>query len=424
MQGEIDNLKYNLSGFDGQIISPQYTPMTSMYVNGSDGVLTSQNGFNVTQVELNGATMVKFLGLKTDSAINAGYAFGHYEEGHIGEEEYWHTDYSSRFDYGASLRIAKDYEIANDYPAATHFRTTSSTAFAELKQDDFYIYFGNGKIVKEAISEIQGGYKLRSDLLGKDYVNMSSSTFSSVIGGVEWHRDLVTKMGMIYNNIGRGGSFYRCFSDTQFNLNYQDLDTQYEHDWVILNQVANLLTQHVNSGYYPHFVVSCCGLNDVKKTLVPVDSNLQELIGSADDALQMAMPSLDCTSAANIESSFSAFYSSVDYATLKTKLMNCMRIALEVLLRELPKTQIIVVSTQQVTSTSFNQDAITYMNNEQRKLCQYYSIPFVEMKQEVGINAINGSTFLGDGLHPNTNGRLLYTGYMKNKLNQVLNPRF
>ena len=266
-------------------------------------------------------------------------------------------------------------------------------------------------------AEDLSGYE-RPDLVGKEYANVSSSTFSSY----GWHKKCVENMGMVYSNFGIGGGSHRCYSTTRFNLNFQG-NGEPTTDRVILNMVAKLCTEAVVNGYNPDVIASCCVLNDCYKSAIPDGSDVSVKIGNAEDALSIVMPNFDLSSAESIASSFTSFFDSSDptIVSYRNNSTICNRIALELLSRAFPKACIVVCSCQQVTSDSFNQDAISYFNEQQKKLCQYYAIPYIDINAECGINRVTASTFLkSDLLHPNSNGELVYTNYYTRQINSRL----
>ena len=266
----------------------------------------------------------------------------------------------------------------------------------------------------------------RKDLVDKKYANMSSSTFTSALNpspftSKKWHKECVEDMGMIYADYGMGGTCYRCYSSTQFSLDYQNSDqTLYPTtDRVMLNQVAKICTDAANNGYYPDIISSCCVLNDCYNST----SDLINKIGTADEAFSITMPTFDLSTASTIERDFTAFFNSTDteIVSIRNKSCNCMRLVLELLSRRFPKTQMIIWSCQQVTSSSINQEAVTLWNQEQKKITQRLAIKYVDLNAECGINQITASTFLNsDGLHPNIDGQIVYYNYVKEKLNNIV----
>jgi hypothetical protein len=276
---------------------------------------------------------------------------------------------------------------------------------------NFYIYKQSGQTVKQYVDALNG--IARRDLVGKKYCNMSSSTFSSF----NWHRNLIEDMGMDYYNVGVGGARCRCLSNSSFSLNYDDTDK----DKIILNMLAKLLTRHVEENYTPDFVVICCILNDCKDLS---SEQINTYIGTSDNVLSETLPSFDCSSASSIETDFTSFIRSSNFNRLVS--MYCFRIALELLSRELPTTQVVVVSSQYCNVSFMLPEAISFFNEEQRKLCKAYSIPYIDLNSEVGVNFVNYKTYLapqGDPvyyIHPNTNGENLYYNYMRLQLEKTL----
>ena len=190
--------------------------------------------------------------------------------------------------------------------------------------------------------------------------------------------------------------------------------------------MAKICTEAITDDYYPDVIVSCCVLNDCYTSAIPVGTDPATKIGSAEEAMEATLPQLDLTSAQTIEDTFSAFFDSdsPDVVAVRGNSMKMMRLSFELLMQRFPFAQIIICSCQQVTSTSFNQEAITLFNQEQKKLAQLLAIPYVDINGECGINKVTASTFLkSDNLHPNNAGQTVYSNYMIEKLNSVISFR-
>lgn len=271
------------------------------------------------------------------------------------------------------------------------------------------------------VSDNELGHLRIGEFKGKKYANISSSTFSSF----QWHQSTVEKLGFEYTNFGMGGACHRPYNNAKFNLNYQD-KTEPTADRNILNQVAKICTEYLSSGYYPDVIASCCVLNDCYTNAIPVGTDPATKIGSAEEAMAATLPQLDLTSAQTIEDTFSAFFDSdsPDVVAVRGNSMKMMRLSFELLMQRFPFAQIIICSCQQVTSDSFNQEAITLFNQEQKKLAQLLAIPYIDINGECGINQITASTFLRDDhLHPNAAGQTVYSNYMIEKLNSEISFR-
>ena len=140
-------------------------------------------------------------------------------------------------------------------------------------------------------------------------------------------------------------------------------------------------------------------------------------MGSVDDAVAATLPSFDLSTAESIVNDFTAFFNDSTLSDFKSKAVYMMRLALELISEKLPKTQVLICSCQSVLNTSFNQSAIDYFNDAQKQLAHYYSMPYIDINGEVGINRVTATTFLkSDQLHPNTAGALAYTNYYREQL--------
>ncbi len=432
---KIAKLEDNTQGFDFVKVSPEYAPTNHQAVMGVDGrffgedysagdIITGlSNGAYSTEVGIDPGQFdrVRFRGMivkegSTSDMLKMGYAFGYYSGGA------WHTVESGHWLNSSETSSYTGKEYVVDVPqnqGVTHFRVTCGY-YTNVPVNGFYIYFEKGKTIKQYIDDEFNERQThpRQELVGKRYCNMSSSTFSSFT----WHKNLVESLGMAYNNVGMGGAAHRCYPSTIFSLDYQNPDTSQAPvaNRVILNQVANILTQYFNNAYYPHFIVSCCVLNDCSPSSVSLNQ-----IGTAAEANNVDFSDtpiisalFDCASASDVATNFNAFFigNAGNYSS-----MVCFRLAMELLSYYLPKTQIIVSSCQKIGSPSFNYYAIDQFNVEQEKMCEILSIPYIRLNSEVGINSRNLSTWLGDdSLHPNNAGQMLYTNYFREQLLQRL----
>ena len=252
----------------------------------------------------------------------------------------------------------------------------------------------------------------RKDLFGRKYANVSSSTFSAYA----WHELCVKYLGMEYSDFGMKGASHKVYASAKYNPDYQ-VDTEPTVDRCVMNMLAKLFLENVNSGYYPDVIASCCVLNDCYKSIVPVGTDPATVMGSVEDAVAATLPSFDLSTAESIVSDFTAFFNDSTLSDFKSKAVYMMRLALELISEKLPKTQMLICSCQTVLNTSFNQSAIDYFNEAQKKLAHYYSMPYVDLNGEVGINRVTATTFLkSDLLHPNTAGALVYSNYYREQL--------
>ena len=381
------------------------------YVAKSDGTLQTNNAFKVAQTNVEGVDFITFLGIYSQSStIQAGYALGYYDEGYDNDEAHWHTTRYFSFSSGApSSNMTKEYNVKIN-PEDKVFRT--SIGFG-VTTSNFYIYKQSGQTVKQYVDALNG--IARRDLVGKKYCNMSSSTFSSF----NWHKNLIEDMGMEYYNVGVGGARCRGLTTSKFSLNYDNTDS----DKIILNMLAKLLTKHVTDGYTPDFVVICCVLNDCSNLAA---EQIETYIGTSDSVLAENLPTFNCESASSIETDFTDFIEGSNFNRLVS--MYCFRIALELMSKELPTTQVVVVSSQYCNVSYMSQEAISFFNGEQEKLCKAYSIPYIDLNSEVGVNFVNYKTYLSQQgsspnyyyIHPNANGENLYYNYMKLQLEKTL----
>lgn len=252
----------------------------------------------------------------------------------------------------------------------------------------------------------------RKDLFGRKYANVSASTFSAYT----WHELCVKYLGMDYSDFGMKGSSHKVYASARYNPDYQ-VDTEPTADRCVMNMLAKLFIENADNGYYPDVIASCCVLNDCYKSIVPVGTDPATVMGSVDDAVAATLPSFDLSTEQSIISSFTAFFNDSTLSDFKSKAVYMMRLALELISEKLPKTQVLICSCQTVLNTSFNQSAIDYFNEAQKQLAHYYSMPYIDINGEVGINRVTATTFLkSDQLHPNTAGALAYTNYYREQL--------
>ena len=291
----------------------------------------------------------------------------------------------------------------------------------------------------------------RGDLTDKQYVNLSSSTFS-----FGWHQQCVEGLGMVYNHYGIGGASHRAlvqswsakYTDAQgndhwvtqnpakFNLGYKESSVENANysDRNTLNMVAKLCWDYADTGFYPDIIVSCCVLNDCYGWQVaPTDPKQYQhyVIGTAEEAINTTLPILRTDTKEHIEEDFANFFNvlpSPEITTegqkivdIKSNSMCMMKLVIELLSERFPYSQIIISSCQQTNTDSFKQSAIDQFNREQEKLCKHYAIPYIKLNEECGINALTIPTFLmEDGVHPNTAGQILYRKYMTEQLKQKI----
>ena len=427
-----NSLAYKLDGIDGEVLDLVITQTLSNNVvtghdvtydetnyEGGDFAPYGTNNFAAIELEIGDSETIVFYGIDLNSNPTStplkdiGYAFGHYES------DVWVCDSVKLLERTERQSSYELHEYKVTVPnGATHFRTMQKV-FSKLTSSNFYAYGIKGNNVVQLIDNIEQQIinRLRTDLIGKKYCNMSASTFS-----YPWHGSLVEAMGMSYNNIGMGGTRYRMKSDSHFSLTYQTDEGAANR--VMMNEVGNILTQHLNNAYYPNFIVSCAVLNDCEISAFLTDGQLDDtkitnLIGTAEQAMEWEFPNyLNCSTIANIASSFETFITSDAH---RYNAMFCMRVCLQLLVANLPLTQIICSSAQYVGNPSYSNEVSHYFTNEQKKLCKMMSIPYINLRDEIGINEFNYTTYLGnDNLHPNNVGFSLYTEYMHNQLLQKL----
>ena len=497
-----NSFSYKLQGVDGEVLELETTQTLNQYfVVGHDveydedsyyggDFVYNGNNYGASEFALGNSDRVVFLSIDLNSNPTSvplkdiGYALGHYDNNE------WVCDVAELW---IRTSRATGYELREyivDIPeGATHLRTMTKV-FSKLTSSNFYVYGLKGKNVVQMIEELkqQIAQGKRIDIVGKRYVNMSSSTFS-----YPWHGALVESLGMEYLHVGMGGASHRCSKYTRFGLDYQNgnlhyfiVDTDYglttppsdgdtyttsngttvtvkkvyqldnnqyfiktekagsipsgggtltrltgsgdssiiyslqsaAYERVILNQIANLLTTHFNEGYYPHFIVSCCVINDCGSSISAASIGTAASAMDADFTESHVAALFLCDDASEVATAFENFFyvNNGSYSSA-----TCFRLAIELLSHYFPAAQIIVSSCQIINNDSYSDALIGLFNEAQEELCAKYSIPYVRLNNEVGINKINITTWLkSDKLHPNTDGEMLYTNYFKEQLNHVL----
>lgn len=295
------------------------------------------------------------------------------------------------FDYagnrGQDIRIGTN-NMTYVFGSMWYAKVTANNDIIELMFDhSTSYYFVDGTERNLVISQCryfqyqQSGYNFGNRL----FCSLGASTSTGA-----WLSSAAIRLNMNFKGFGVPGARWGCIYDDEV-LDYSGAQNNNNN---MMNQVARLFKENADTGYYPDVMTFLCGINSV------------DVMGAEDWK--------------------DAFVNTIDLSTLtpetwfsnapqnyKKSFVISMRAVLEFISKKFPLTQLIIMTPQVVTVTSYDVDE--KMTANQLGIAKRLSLPVIDFFSECGFNDITktNEVFSNDGLHPNDVGTIVFTNYVE-----------
>ena len=226
------------------------------------------------------------------------------------------------------------------------------------------------------------------------YCALGASTAS-----MAWQANVASNIARSYKCYAIGGGRWAHTTLSVFDTTSNASNNAQNN--VMTNQLARLLKDRNEKGYYPDLITIMCGLNDA--------ANGPSVIGNLDSAMVYNL--------ANVTPQ-QWFTDSKFKLQPKTVYGSC-RYVVETLIRNFPDSRIVIFTNQQCNNNSYNYLNALTLNNALKNIANLYSLSIVDIFNESGITIQGGivSPYLGaDQLHPNEAGGKLLTAFVTKRL--------
>ncbi len=212
------------------------------------------------------------------------------------------------------------------------------------------------------------------------YCALGASTAS-----MQWQKDVAEAVSEDYKSYSIPGCRWAYAPNSSNNVS------------VMADELASLLKDKNENGYYPDLITIMCGINDASGGF----------LGNCSDA--------DPIYNGNI--SVDQWLSSSEYKPLRESVYGSIVFMMENLKINFPKSCILIMTTQQINNSNFDANKLIWINRIIKSVAKSYSIPVIDVFNDSGINFSNIGVFLDDTrLHPNVEGEKLLQNYVEKQV--------
>jgi hypothetical protein len=236
-----------------------------------------------------------------------------------------------------------------------------------------------------------------SGLIMQNYCVLGSST-----AAMSWQVEVAKSISLNYKSYAIGGT--RWSHTSLSTLDYSKNASENDQNKVLSNELARLLRDKNETGYYPDLITIMCGLNDAACGI--------GIIGNYEDAFVLDIS----------EVSLKDWFTDLKYKKMRETVYGSTRFVIESIVRNFPNSQLIVLTTQQCSNGSYNYENILATNTAIQKIANRYAVPVIDIFKESGITDAGGmiTQYLKeDGIHPNAAGEKLLTNLLINRLHYL-----
>lgn len=226
------------------------------------------------------------------------------------------------------------------------------------------------------------------------YAALGASTAS-----MNWQLEVAKNVSKNYQKYALGGTRWSHTSLSTLDLSANASENP--NNKVMANQLARLLRDKRENGYNPNLITIMCGLNDA--------ASGTGIIGNYEETMALNMATI------TIED----WFTNIQYKKLRETVYGSTRFVVEQLIRHFPKSQIIIMTPQQVNNGTYNYQNTVAVNTALEKIANRYSVVVIDVFKESGITDAGGlinQYLLADGLHPNADGEKLLTNFLTQRL--------
>jgi lysophospholipase L1-like esterase len=232
------------------------------------------------------------------------------------------------------------------------------------------------------------------DILMEKYCALGASTAS-----MNWQAEVAKSIASNYKCYAIGGARWSHTDLTLIDYSKNASDNTYNK--VISNELARLIKDNKETGYYPDLITIMCGLNDAASGI--------GILGNYEETFAVDMSKI------TIED----WFTNAKYKKIRETVYGSARFVIENIVRNFPKSQLIILSPQQCNNGSYNYENILATNLVVEKIANRYAVPVIDIFKESGITDAGGliTQYLReDGVHPNAAGEKLLTNLLIKRL--------
>lgn len=219
------------------------------------------------------------------------------------------------------------------------------------------------------------------------------------VASMKWQENVAKNLAVNYKNFAISNTRWAHFNQTAIDLSANASDNHYNK--VMTNQLARLLKEKETNGYYPDLITILCGLNDA--------ASGPTVIGNFEQAMALDLSNV----------SINDWFTETRFKTQRETVYGATRFVIEQLIRNFPKSQIILILPQQVNNGTYNYQNVVAVNAALERLANRYSVIVIDAFKESGITDAGGlitQYLLADGLHPNAAGEILLTNFVTKRI--------
>lgn len=230
-------------------------------------------------------------------------------------------------------------------------------------------------------------------ILMDNYCALGASTAS-----MKWQENVAKNLAVNYKNLAIGGTRWSQTPTSSVDLTVNASNNP--SNKVMANQLARLLKEK-ELGYNPDLITILCGLNDAASGV--------SVIGNFEQAMALDLSSVTVND----------WFTETRFKTQRETVYGATRFVIEQLIRNFPKSQIILILPQQVNNGTYNYQNVVAVNVALERLANRYSVIVIDAFKESGITDAGGlitQYLMADGLHPNIQGEILLTNFLTKRL--------
>jgi lysophospholipase L1-like esterase len=255
------------------------------------------------------------------------------------------------------------------------------TLFVSCKRNEYYTFSQSGD----------------NAIILEKYCALGASTAS-----MPWQAEVAKKVALSYKCYALSGA--RWAHTTTSVLDYSDNASANANNNLMTNQLIRLIKDKNEKGYYPDLITIMCGLNDAANGL--------NIIGTYEEAFALDISKV----------SVEDWFINPIYKKNRQTVYGSARFVIENIVRNFPKSQIVLCTLQQCNNAGYNYENILATNVALEKIANRYSLPVVDFFRESGITDAGGliAQYLReDGIHPNAAGEVLMTNFLTQRLREI-----
>jgi lysophospholipase L1-like esterase len=237
----------------------------------------------------------------------------------------------------------------------------------------------------------------KNGIIMESYCALGAST-----AAMGWQTEVAKKISSNYKCYAIGGTRWSHTSSSV--IDYSNNASDNAQNRVMSNELARLIKDKSETGYYPDLITIMCGLNDAASGI--------GILGTFEKAFAIDMSKI------TIED----WFTNPNYKKSRETVYGSTRFVIENIVRNFPKSQLIILLPQQCSNGGYNYENILATNIAIEKIANRYAVPVIDLFKESGITDAGGliTQYLReDGVHPNAAGEKLLTNLLIKRLHYL-----